>query len=116
MLFLYILLFATTALAEPMIGCDPPPAEDDVVEYKIYKNGEEVATVPLDPSGQHGFVYDTQCPESGALFSVTAINSVGESLPTGNLYVIGSTIKADLDCDNDVDGQDLSIFTEHFGQ
>ena len=39
LVFLLMVLMATTAFAAPFLVADPPPAEQQVIHYNVYKNG-----------------------------------------------------------------------------
>jgi hypothetical protein len=80
---LAIMAAASTVNAAPFLVCDPPLAEEQIISYKIYQDGVEVATVLKDESGEYGFEYDLNGVSPGAYsFTAEAVNAWGASAPS----------------------------------
>jgi len=73
----------------PFLVCDPADPAENIVSYKIYRDGVFVAQVDTDPTGVYGCKYDLAGAEKGAAdWTLVAVDDQGvESDPSEALYM-----------------------------
>ena len=85
-----MVLMASVAWADPFLGCDDPPAAEQVTGYEIFQDGVSLGTTPAP---MH---FDLQGVTPGAYeFTATAINAWGVS-SASNPYISPASVTQPL--------------------
>jgi hypothetical protein len=77
-LILAIVLLPAIVFAAPFLVCDAPPADQQVTEYEVYRDGVLYAIVPAEADGSLRYDLDGMTPGIYA-FTGRAVNLWGAS-------------------------------------
>ena len=78
---LIVLLAAAAAHAGPFLVCDPPPADQHIIQYEVYQDGVSLGVVDAQPDGSLQFDLTGTAPGSYG-WTAVAINAWGRSEPS----------------------------------